>query len=398
MGAASQAPRYLRAEVAGVVLEFLQGLWPLPRDEGHLDAHVPAPNDWHYLPAASFASLDLRRHALLWADALHRLVLLGHALPEVAEDTARSLNLDLPQLVSLAASRASTGEQAAGDAHALRVEELVRRDAQVVLDVSDGHSMHVQQLLPAVLYLAFVYGASPRTAATALTVSASIPGQSAVRTGLLGVMLAAAHGLACLPLATRRLLNEEVWWRRQRQAAGELAELQRRSPAARARARERCEDAIARARGACSLRREKLEARMKQREEELTDPDPARAEQAALRGPDAALYVTATVAQVLEMERLAHKGRVEAVEAQARASEAAAAAALARELRELDGRIEDLQAAVAAGSGGEQANVEGNPTDDYLVLSIHACVHACVCVCARARATHTHTYTHTHTC
>ena len=50
----------------------------------HVFAHWVCTADIDYLPKDNLALAALRRHALLWADALTRLLLHRHSLPLVA--------------------------------------------------------------------------------------------------------------------------------------------------------------------------------------------------------------------------------------------------------------------------------------------------------------------------
>ena len=103
------------------------------------------------------------------------------------------------------------------------------KSAQVLLHALDASSEHVDNQVPAICYLAFRYGGDGGAhVSTALTVSSSLPGQSCLRTALLGVLLGLAHGEACLPDGAKEQLRQHLRGRRQREARLELARLRKR--------------------------------------------------------------------------------------------------------------------------------------------------------------------------
>jgi len=187
------------------------------------------------------------------------------------------------------------------------LEELVKQDAHVITHVFDSLSMHVEDQVPAVLYLAYKYGASHESASTALAVSSSLPGQSAVRTGLLGVLLGLAHGESCLPQKVQTALEEQVWRRKKREREQELQSLRHRLSFSRIKAQDTFEEEQARARGAAKELKAGSHRSLLLRQQALTASN-ANAAGGAL---STALY---GVEQMLGIAELEHKGRITAAE------------------------------------------------------------------------------------
>jgi hypothetical protein len=167
--------------------------------------------------------------------------------------------------------------------------------------------MHVEDQVPAVLYLAYKYGASLESASTALAVSSSLPGQSAVRTGLLGVLLGLAHGESCLPQKVKTALEEQVWRRKKKEREQELQSLRHRLSFSRVKAQDTFEEEQARARGAARELKSGSHRSLLLRHQALTASN-ANAAGGAL---STELY---GVEQMLAVAELEHKGRITAAE------------------------------------------------------------------------------------
>jgi hypothetical protein len=71
------------------------------------------------------------------------------------------------------------GEQEEKEEKAL--EEEVDEAAHVILHFFDANSMHVEHVVPAVLYLAYKHGGTAEDARKALSICSSLPGEGAVR-------------------------------------------------------------------------------------------------------------------------------------------------------------------------------------------------------------------------
>jgi hypothetical protein len=339
LGQASRPPAYLPTPLQPLVFRFLDAFWPLPAT---FDVHVASPHDPDFLPSSNMGQVALRRHALLWAEGLSRLLLLGHKLCDVVTDMAEELGLDLALLLSIA-SRAGKPDMEpdipVGDES---IADLVRQDSQVLLAVFDGGSMHVEHQLPAVLYLAYRYGDLAEKVPTALTVSASIPGQSCLRTALLGILLGLAHGETHLPGNVKSELEYHLRRKKERDARLELSRLRKRLTRARERAHEAFGDEQARAAGATRAVKEGLTKLLLLREEALLGPDAEDASERA--GLDLGAIGSAASAgvggagaqQMLVLARLEHKGRMDAAEADLVKRVDAARAKHEERLKELD--------------------------------------------------------------
>ena len=339
LGQASRPPAYLPTPLQPLVFRFLDAFWPLPAS---FDVHVASPHDPDFVPSSNMGQVALRRHALLWAEGLSRLLLLGHKLCDVVKDMAEELGLDLALLLSVA-SRAGRPDMEpdipVGDES---IPDLVQQDSQVILHVFDGDSMHVEHQLPAVIYLAYRYGDLAEKVPTALTVSASIPGQSCLRTALLGILLGLAHGETHLPGNVKSELEHHLQRKKERDARLELSRLRKRLTRARERAHEAFGDEQARAEGATRAVKEGLTKLLLLREEALLGPDAEDASE--LAGLDLGAIGSAASAgvggagaqQMLVLARLEHKGRMDAAEADLVKRVDAARAKHEERLKELD--------------------------------------------------------------
>jgi hypothetical protein len=181
-------------------------------------------------------------------------------------------------------------------------------------------------------------------------------GESAVRTGLLGQLLALAHGVECLPCSVVAALEQQARERRKRQAQELLHTVRKTSARERVSVQEAFEDGEAQARGAAAAMQQVSHDVLAQRAQFLSQQEQEGRE------------------VQLEVASQEHSGRITAIARQLQERLAAAAAALQRKVDALD-----VQESAAAELFEHQMSSRDDPLDYLrfenppLQLRLHRC-------------------------